>query len=84
MTEEVAVLNKEGVARAADSAVTIRHTSGQEIFTSADEIFVLSRHLPVAVMIYGNRQLMGVPFETIIKTYHSEGEIRFGSLEEQA
>jgi hypothetical protein len=70
---------------AADSAVTIEHPSGQKIFTSADKIFVLSKYRPVGAMIFGDAQLMGVPFETIIKVYREElGEKQFATLQEYA
>ena len=69
MTAEVAVMNKEAIALAADSAGTFQEEMGQKIFTSASKIFTLSKYQPVSVMIYGNASLMGVPWETIIKIY---------------
>jgi hypothetical protein len=54
MTAEVAILNREAVALAADSAVTLSSETGQKIFTSANKIFSLSDADPVAVMIYGS------------------------------
>ena len=52
MTVEIAVMNKMGVALAADSAVTIN--SGRKIFHSANKLFMLSKYHPVGVMIYTN------------------------------
>ena len=51
VTAEIAVMNKEAVALAADSAVTM--PSGK-VFFSANKLFALSRNEPVAAMIYGN------------------------------
>jgi len=67
MTAEIAILNCEAIALAADSAVTMIGTSGEKIFTSANKLFTLSKYHPVGIMIYGNALFMGVPWETIIK-----------------
>ena len=74
MTAEVAIMNKEAIALAADSAVTFQEETGQKIFTSASKIFTLSKYQPVGVMIYGNASFMGVPWETIIKVYRNDLE----------
>src|SRR3954453_10777555 len=80
MTAEIAVMNQEAVALAADSAV-----SGPKIFTSANKIFSLSKYHPVAVMVYDSAQFLDVPWETIIKTYRRElGNRSFRTLREQA
>jgi hypothetical protein len=70
MTAEVAVLNSNGVALAADSAVTIGHAEGK-IYTSADKLFQLSECAPVSIMVYGSASFLGVPWETIIKCYRT-------------
>jgi len=71
MTAEVAVLNSNGIALAADSAVTIGHEEGK-IYTSADKLFQLSECAPVGIMVYGSASFLGVPWETIIKSYRTE------------
>lgn len=82
MTAEVGVLNSVGVALAADSAVTI---GKDKIYTSADKIFQLSCRAPVGVMIYGNADLVGLPWETVIKTYRQQlGDRRFDTVTEYA
>lgn len=68
MTAEVAVLNRVGVALAADSAVTVGRTANK-IWTSADKLFELSEVDPIAIMIYGNADHVGIPWETVIKCY---------------
>jgi hypothetical protein len=71
MTAEVAVLNSNGIALAADSAVTIGHDEGK-IYTSADKLFQLSECAPVGIMVYGSASFLGVPWETIIKCYRGK------------
>lgn len=85
MTAEIVIMNKEAVALAADSAVTIDQEKGQKIFTSANKLFALSKYYPVGLMVYGNASLMGVPWETIIKIYRkSLGEKKFDTLRDYA
>ena len=85
MTAEIAIMNKEAIALAADSAVTISQEVGQKIFTSANKIFALSKYSPVGIMIYGSATFMGIPWETIVKTYRNKlGKIRFDTLKNYA
>lgn len=65
-------MNRQGVALAADSAVTMSGEEGSKILSSANKIFALSKYRPVGVMVYGNASLLGVPWETIIKAHRSE------------
>jgi hypothetical protein len=60
MTAKIAILNKEAIALAADSAVTARGGEGMKIFTTANKIFALSPKIPVRVMVYNNAQFIGV------------------------
>ena len=69
MTAEIAVMNKDAVALAADSAVTI---SGKKTYNTINKLFSLSRNQPVGIMIYGDGQLGGVPWETIVKLYRDK------------
>jgi len=85
MTAEIAILNKQGLAIAADSAITASRPSGDKIFTSANKIFALSKFHPVCVMVYGNAAFMGVPWETIVKVYRKAlGARAFRRLHEYA
>ncbi|MGP9567898.1 hypothetical protein ACT3RP_10690 [Halomonas sp. AOP5-B2-8] len=80
MTAEVAIANGSGVALAADSAVTI---GGRKIYNSAIKLFSLSKLHPVGIMIYGNANLLEVPWETLIKTARQNlGSKSFDTLEE--
>jgi len=69
VTAEILIMNKMAVALAADSAVTFGPREGQKIVKTVNKLFMLSKYQPVAIMIYGNAELNGVPWETIIKTY---------------
>ena len=68
MTAEIALLNKSAVALAADSAMTL---SGTGKIYQTNKLFELSRYHPVGIMIYNDREFMGVPWETIIKKYRN-------------
>lgn len=82
MTAEVAIANASAIALAADSAVTI---GDQKIYNSALKLFSLSKVAPVGVMIYGNADLMDVPWETLIKVYRQKlGGTTYKTLEEYA
>jgi len=54
MTAEIAAMNREAVAMAADSAVTLVTEQGQKIFVTANKIFALSKFEPVGIMVYAN------------------------------
>ncbi len=81
MTSEVAVLNKQAVVLAADSAVT----SGGKIFNTISKVFALSKYEPVGIMVYSSAEVMGVPVETVIKKFrHSRGKYSCASLDAYA
>jgi hypothetical protein len=81
VTAEIAVMNEEAVALAADSAVS----GPTKVFTSANKIFALSKHHPVAIMVNDSARFLGVPWETIIKSYRSQlGERSFRTVREHA
>lgn len=83
MTAVVGILNKQAVAIAADSAVTIGGTNGKKIFNSANKVFTLSKYHPVGVMIYNSASFMSTPWETIIKIYRKQlGDKSFLTLSE--
>jgi hypothetical protein len=85
MTAEIAILNRNAVAMAADSAVTLQLAGGQKIYNTVNKLFAVSKYRPVGVMVFGSGDFMGVPWETIIKMYRSElFDGKFGTLEEYA
>jgi len=83
MTAEIAILNKSAVALAADSAVTIQTPGGHKIYNTVNKLFTLSKYRPVGVMVYGNSEFMGIPWESIIKEHRRElGDGSHGTLRE--
>ncbi|MGN4454680.1 hypothetical protein [Bacillus cereus group sp. MYBK57-1] len=70
MTAEICIMNKLGVALAADSAVSLGGTN--KVYNSANKLFSLSKVQPVGIMIYGSSNYMGIPWETLIKLYRKE------------
>jgi hypothetical protein len=89
MTAEVAVLNKFGLALAADSAVTVDHWHEKQkhtkVYNTANKLFTLSKFEPVGIMYYNTVTLGGVPWETIIKVYRKElGRQKFDTIEQYA
>lgn len=80
MTAEVAILNKQAVAMAADSAVTI---GDLKIFNTVNKLFALSKFQPVGIMVYSSAEIMGVPVETVVKHYRkSLGNQSFPTFQE--
>jgi len=72
MTAEIVIMNKEAIALAADSAVSLvtgPAENPQKIFTSANKIFGLSRNHTVAFMIYNNAAFLGIPWEPLITRF---------------
>jgi len=72
MTAEVALLNKQATALAADSKATFGSGMTVKTYDSVDKLFALSREHPVGVMIYGNAEFMRVPWEVIIREYREK------------
>lgn len=83
MTAIVGVLNRRGLAFAADSAATHTSVSGQKITNHTNKIFALSKYKPVGVALYNDIDFIGVPWENIIKMYRDDLHKRnFDTLEE--
>jgi hypothetical protein len=74
-------MNKMAVALAADSAITFGREPQQKIYNTGNKLFMLSKYHPVGIMVYGNAESMGVPWETIVKHYRAAlGKVDFDSL----
>ena len=69
MTSEVVIFNNQGIALAADSAVTI---GSKKTYNSAIKLFSLSTTEPIGAMVFGNANLLSVPWELIIKSYRAQ------------
>ena len=66
-------MNTQGIALAADSAVTVNTSENiSKVYNTANKLFMLSKHAPVGIMIFGNSQLTNVPWETIVKAFRRE------------
>lgn len=65
MTSEICVMNKNGLALAADSATTFENN--QKIYNSANKLFKFNEH--IGIMVFGNADFNGTPWETIIKVF---------------
>lgn len=67
MTSQVAVMNRNGIALASDSAATFGR--GQKIYHAAEKLFQISAFPPVGLMLSGAAEIMDMPWETLIKTH---------------
>jgi hypothetical protein len=82
MTTEIAILNRQGIALAADSAVTIGQ---QRVWKTANKLFSLSPHNDMAIMAYGSGDFVSFPWETIVKCFrHKVGPRQFATVNECA
>jgi hypothetical protein len=79
MTAIVGVLNSQGIAIAADSAVTVSGNNLKKVYNRSNKIFTLSKIHPVGIAIYNRADFMGIPLETIIKMYRNK--IKDGSFD---
>ena len=66
MTSEILIVNKNAIALAADSIVTV---SDESTYEGVNKLFMLSNNPPMGIMIYGNAEFMGIPMETLIDEY---------------
>lgn len=83
MTAIVGVLNSQGIAIAADSAVTVTGNNGKKVYNRSNKIFTLSKFHPVGIAIYNSADYMGMPLETLIKVYRKKLKDKsFGTVEE--
>lgn len=83
MTAVVGILNKQAVAMAADSAISIGNANGKKILNKANKVFTLSKYHPIGIMIYNSAYFMPTPWETIIKVYRKQlGETHFPTVKE--
>lgn len=81
MSAGICIMNKNAIAMAADSAVTVGdHVA---IHNSANKLFSLSKVAPVGAIIYAKGTLMEVPVELVVKEYKNAlGTKTFDTLQE--
>ena len=85
MTAIVGILNRQGIAFAADSAATLTVSSTHKITNHANKIFELSKKEPIGIVMYGNMNLMKLSWEQIIKMYRQKlADMKFEHLKEYA
>lgn len=66
MTAEIIILNRSGVALAADSAITIGR---ERVWKSTNKLFHVSDSCDIAAMVYGNGDFGGIPVEVLLKEF---------------
>ncbi|MDD1673077.1 MAG: hypothetical protein LUP99_01550 [Methanomicrobiales archaeon] len=88
MTAEIVLMNRESIAIAADSAVSLmggQTESPQKIFTSANKIFDLSPAHSICFMIFNYASFMGIPWGIIFTQYRKKiKNSTFATTEEYA
>ena len=72
MTAEVLILNKNAIAIAADSAVTIKRQGTEKISNTANKLFRLSKKAPIGILVYQNSSINSIPWELLIKDFRSK------------
>jgi hypothetical protein len=78
-------MNRQAVAMAADSAVTISGKNYVKTYQSVDKLFPLVDGQPIGVMIYNNAEIMSTPWETVISLYREQARGRvFDTVDDYA
>lgn len=82
MTAVIGMLNKQGVAIAADSAVTRTRGYQSKVTKNGNKMIRVSNVVPISVMITGNAGFLNNPWDIIIRKYRQEqGDIDFPTVE---
>lgn len=80
MTALIALMNKQGIALAGDSALTV---GGSKVHHGAQKIFRGPEQHQIALMTFGNAEVMGLPCEVIIADYFRNlGDARLATLDD--
>jgi hypothetical protein len=78
MTAEIAIVNSQAIALAADSAITVGR---ERVWKHANKLFSLGPRHDIGVMIYNSGDFLGIPWEIIIKQFRSNiSETTFATL----
>ncbi len=79
-------MNNKAVAVAADSVVTVAVDGvPRKTFTGVEKLFEISKGRPIAMMIYANAEIMGLPWKTVINAYISQARNpKFSTVEDYA
>ena len=82
MTAVVGILNKRGVAIAADSAVTRTRYDKAKVTKNGNKMIRMSNAVPISVMITGNAAFMGNPWGVVVRCYRRDrGDISHPTVE---
>lgn len=84
MTAVIGILNKRGVAIAADSAVTRTRGPKRKKYTkNGNKLLRVSNCVPISIMITGNADFFSIPWDVIVRRYRQQrGDIRHTSVAE--
>ena len=72
MTAVVGILNKHGIAIAADSAVTMNRDGEIKIENSANKMLRMLDVCPISVMIVGSATFLTTPWDIIVRRYRQK------------
>jgi hypothetical protein len=83
VTAEIAIVNRQAIVLAADSALTIGR---QRVWKNSNKLFSLGPNNDLAVMVYGGGEFIGYGWELIVKLFRSEicAAAEFATVEEAA
>ena len=73
LTAEVALLNRQAIALAADSAVTIGR---ERVWKTANKLFSLGPTHDIALMIHGSGDFLSFPWEVVVKEYRKQANAK--------
>jgi hypothetical protein len=68
MTAEIAIVNSQAIALAADSAITVGR---ERVWKHANKLFSLGPVHDIGIMIYNSGDFLGISWEIIIKQFRS-------------
>lgn len=66
MTAEIAIINRGGIALAADSALTVGR---KRVWKHSNKLFSLSPNCDIGIMFFGSGDYLGCPWDTVVKEF---------------
>jgi hypothetical protein len=82
MTSVIGILNKKGIALAADSAVTRTRGYNNKVTKNGNKMIRLSDVLPICVMLTGNGDFMRTQWDILVRHYRQHrGKIMHATVE---
>ena len=83
MTSVIGILNKKGIALAADSAVTRTRGYNNKVTKNGNKMIRLSDVLPICVMLTGNGDFMRTQWDILVRHYRQHrGRIMHATVED--